>query len=229
MKKMKIILEGLQDEVYIQKRDVLYLEQTGRCDFPLTSAQALDGKKIEELTPSDFVLYTGKQALSYFLSQQDILDYLDYLEMKDAMLKPYLEMPSNSYLFQAMMEIYMERSGLKALPYPNLKEKSKCLKTYHDHDTTFSFYISSVIPQFFFFEKNDHLKITEESIPRSFYEDCLHLASVYTFKEQFTFVPTENEERVLMIPCPVKEKTKVPHHKKYIKNFFGIKNQKTGK
>ena len=78
---MKIIYEnGKENKVYIQKRDILYLERLGECQYPLCFAKSPSQVPLQDLTDSDFVLYEGEEALHYFKAQKNIIDYLDYLE-----------------------------------------------------------------------------------------------------------------------------------------------------
>ena len=167
---MKIIVD---DGVYVQKRDVLYLKQAERltASFIKTYPDAFKKITSDTVFEPEFVLFQGEEAKQYFEKQEDILSLDTYLHLSSTDLSLLLEKhEENPYLRKSYTELLLEKEGICALPYPVLGKTLR--KTYKEKGTTYFFYESD-IPHLFFFQKEGERPFSSTlELPYTFQIQC---------------------------------------------------------
>ena len=216
---MKIIVNQENNQkVYIQKRDILYLKRIGEEHLPEVDIHSFD-----EVEASSFIELDGEQAVSYFKDRKDIIDYVDYLAMPSQDLVPYGIYPVESYPYQMLEDLHLEREQIKGLPYPLHDENMKKLLHFENEKASYEFLMSKEIPSLFCFKKMSvDPYITEHNIPWAFVTKCKVVANNQTLKENFVLVPTNQRGMLLYMPTP-EEKNKEeekPKSKSYLRRFI---------
>lgn len=227
---MKIILETDSNfQVYVQKRDLSYLNQTGRTQYTAEQGKAVESGS-SSYHPSSFVLFDGKTAVDYFKEQSDILSYQEYLEMPLSAFENYeTKTPTGkNYFDESMLELLLEREGICSLPYPIDEERSRRLKQYETDFDTYSLYLSHIPKLYYLKKEGENSYLTRTTVPESFLEECNLKACVDTFEDEFMLVPTNQNDLLLFMPKPKEEEKEVQDSlakKSYIKRLFTRKKR----
>ncbi len=147
-----------RQRIYLQKRDLIYLQKTGRYCFQ--RAMILKpNQHFETLAMNEFVAFEKQEIISYFLEQKDILDYEDYLlkPTQDILdqLDEELQSPlKNKYRIETYQELALEKEGIQSLPYPIDREARVVKNMQKTKFGTYYFY-QSAIPHLYFYQKQE--------------------------------------------------------------------------
>lgn len=231
---MKILLKGYNTtRVYLQKRDLVYLEQTGRDLLTLSQAACLDGD-VSSKEDSDFVYFDGEIAYHYFEGQEDIISYDDYLELTARDLAMMLEVEEarkrkDNYKIASISELLMEKEGIRALPYPVVREQSMPLCKYTDErQGEFSLY-KSYLYNLFYLEREGQAFYSNDSVPKNIMTDAALRVGMYTFDEGILQSSmTEDKKKLFFTLIPKQNKyEETPREKapSYWKRFLGRKGK----
>ncbi len=216
---MKIICRDEKNpRVYVQKRDILYLESTSRTRFLLADASISKGMCAENMKMDEFVLFYGEDAIQYFLEQKDILDFQEYLGLsRETLFSRVEKSQGHPYFEQVYQELFLEKEGIHALPYPIFQEEKTLQKTFQGKNATYLFY-ESAIPHLFFFEiKDEQNSIYTHQLPCSFKVNCEQWLLENNLKKEFISGYNRIDNLFFLFTTSMLEKEKGPRKGAYHK------------